>query len=330
LEFLGKSGDVDKLQQALGVNGSLGNSPATTAYYLLLVQEDERALAYLESIRAHKEHIIYLYPFRVFELSWVLNNLTFSSLPITEFAGEEAWESLQSMLTPKGAGLDPSFGIPDGDITSACCRVLLEAGCEVDPLILAQYENEEEHIFHTYEYERNVSVSTNAHAMEALQLMPNYPDCRRTREQIAIMLLDNREYDTYWTDKWHASPYYATAHALVALLREKSYLAYACQHTVEWLLHTQRDDGSWGFYDQSTAEETAYALTALLHYNQHERIDQDVLHQGAAYLVHNYQENNISYPEFWIGKDLFVPYEVVRSAILATLILYEEIFGCPL
>lgn len=328
LEFLGESGDIDQLQRALSENGSLGNSPAATTYYLLLGQEDDRAMAYLESVRAHEDHVIYLYPFRIFELSWVLNNLTFSGLSITEFAGDDVWDDLLSVLGPKGAGLDPTFGIPDGDITSACCRVLLEAGYGVDPLILARYENKQEHIFHTYEYERNVSVSTNAHALEALQLMSGYPDCRRTREQIAIMLLDNREYDMYWTDKWHASPYYATAHAMVALLREDSYLAHACRHTVNWLLHTQRYDGAWGFFGQSTPEETAYALTALLHYHQYEPLDQEVLHRGAEYLARTYRRDDTSYPEFWIGKDLFVPYDVVRSAILAALILYEEVFGC--
>src|SRR5262245_8544998 len=46
LEFLGHSADLDQLQQALASNGSLGNSPAATAYYLLLKGEDERALAY--------------------------------------------------------------------------------------------------------------------------------------------------------------------------------------------------------------------------------------------------------------------------------------------
>lgn len=131
----------------------------------------------------------------------------------------------------------------------------------------------------------------------------------------------------YWTDKWHASPYYATAHALVALLREGDYLAHACRHTVNWLLHTQRKDGSWGFFGKGTAEETAYVLTALLHYNRYEAIDPGILHQGADYLMHTYSSTNSSYPALWIAKCLYAPYEIIRSAILAAIILYNNTLG---
>ncbi|MDZ7704255.1 MAG: hypothetical protein U5L04_07230 [Trueperaceae bacterium] len=78
--------------------------------------------------------------------------------------------------------------------------------------------------------------------------MPHYPDAEAMREKVTVTLLDNRVFNTYWIDKWHASPYYATAHALIGLLQEGDYLAQACRHTVDWLLHTQREEtGSGGF-----------------------------------------------------------------------------------
>jgi halimadienyl-diphosphate synthase len=327
LEFLGRSGDPDRLQQALTGNGSLGTSPATTAYYLLLRQHDDHALAYLEAVQNHMDHVITVYPFRTFELTWVLNNLAFSGVPITEFADEHIWQGLQDVLGSAGAGMDPEFGIPDGDTTSVCCRVLLAAGYDVDPLILAQFEDKRKGVFRTWDYERNASVSTNAHALEALHLMPDYPDQRRVQEQIVITLLDNRKYNVFWVDKWHASPYYATAHALVALLKGGGPMALAHRHVVDWCLHTQRDDGSWGFYERGTPEETAYALTALLHCHRFEPIELDVLHRGADYLACTYQGDDSAHPEFWIAKCLFTPYAVVRSAILSALILYNETFG---
>lgn len=329
LEFLGRSADPALLRHALASNGSLGNSPATTAYYLLLCQNSEPALAYLESALDHMPHIIYLYPFRIFELSWVLNNLAFRGLPVTELAVHTVWEDLHSEMGPAGIGLDPAFGIPDGDITAVSSRLLVSAGYDVDPLILAQFEDRKTHIFRTYEYERNASVGTNVHALEALNLMPDYPDRQLVREQIILMLLDNRTFKTYWIDKWHTSPYYGTAHVLVGLLREEACLVSACRHTVDWLLHTQREDGSWGFFWQGTAEETAYALIALLHYNRYEPVDPDILHRGAAYLERMYRGADSSYPELWIGKCLYVPHDVVRSAILAALILYGETRGSP-
>lgn len=327
LEFLGRSGDTKQLREALASNGSLGNSPATTAYYLLLCPGDRQAIAYLEAVRCHMGHAIMLYPFHLFELIWVLNNLAFSGLPITEFATQNIWEELQKNLGPGGIALDPTFDIPDGDNTAVCSRLLTLAGYDVDPLILAQFEDKKTRTFRTYSYERNASVGTNVHALETLSLMPNYPDCRDVRKQIAIMLLDNRMFNIYWIDKWHTSPYYATAHALVGLLREGSYLAHACRHSIDWLLHTQRNDGSWGFFKHGTPEETSYTLTALLYYHRYEPIDPDVLHRGAAYLLRTYQGANSTYPALWIDKCLYVPYDIVRSAVLAALILYDETFG---
>ena len=327
IEFLGRSSDAECLEKALFSNGSLGNSPAATAYYLLLRPDDERALAYLESVRSHAEHIIYLYPFRIFELTWLLNNLTYSGIPVTKFADQDIWQDLQSALGPNGVGLDLEFGIPDGDITSVCCRLLLEAGRDVDPSILAHYENKTTRVFRTYDYERNVSVSTNVHALEALNLMSDYPNRHNVQEQVIIALLNNRQYNTYWTDKWHASPYYVTSHALIALSREAPYIVHVCRNTIDWIAGTQRDDGSWGFFEFGTPEETAYALMALLHYDRYELVDRDVIRRGAAYLERTYQGIDSIYPEFWIGKDLFSPTAVACSAILAALILYHERFG---
>jgi halimadienyl-diphosphate synthase len=328
LEFLGRHGDVDQLQRAVGRNGSLGNSPAATSYYLLLNPSDSRAWTYLERVRRYNTSVIYLYPFRTFEITWVLNNLMFSGTDINEYLSPVILDDLEESLGLDGVGLDIEFGIPDGDITSVCSHILLAAGRSVDPVILSKYENLETHLFRTYNYERNLSVSTNVHVLNALNLMPGYPQRDLVREQIILMLLDSRKYNMYWTDKWHASPYYATAHAVVGLLSERNYLAHACSHTIDWILHTQRDDGSWGFFDRGTAEETSYALTALLHQHQYRPVDVDVIHSGVDFLLERYCNNAISsYPEFWIGKDLFVPLDVVRSAILAALILYERVLG---
>lgn len=331
LEFLGKSADVNQLRNALASNGSLGNSPATTAYYLLLAQNDQRALDYLNFVRENLKNVIYLYPFRSFELSWVLNNLSFCGLPIERFATNETIGQLSSAMGTTGIGLDSTFNIPDGDITAVSSRLLLMAGYDVDPNILYQFENQKTHIFRTYEYERNISVGTNIHALDALRKMPDYPNRRETQDAMRKMLITRRIYDVYWIDKWHASPYYGTVHALVGLLQEGTQMVEACTQTVDWLIHTQRPDGSWGFFEESTAEETAYALTALLHYNMHKPIDADILHRGAAYLAYaclayNNRKNN-GYPELWIGKCLYAPYDVIRSAILSALILYNEIFG---
>jgi halimadienyl-diphosphate synthase len=327
LEFLGHAGDPLLLSQAVNGNGSLGNSPATTAYYLLRRPDDERAWAYLDRMQSTMGHPVYLYPFAMFELAWVLNNFAFCETPITAFADHRLWEQLYGHITPSGIGLDPSFGIPDGDTTSVACRLLIEAGYDVAPTILASFEDAATRTFRTYDYERNVSVGTNVHALEALDLMPGYPDREQVRDQVLLMVLDGCQFNVYWTDKWHTSPYYATSHVLVALLRHGTFLIRTIQPAVDWLIHAQRADGSWGFFETGTAEETAYALIALLHYRRHAHVNPDILQRGAAYLAHAYDQIDPPFPELWIGKCLFLPQDVVRSAILAGLILYEEAFG---
>lgn len=329
LEFLGAAADASRLEQALTCNGSLGNSPAATAYYLLYHGAgNKRALNYLTEVREHQKDIIYLYPFRTFELTWVLNNLAFAGLPITNFVEKPVLDRLRAELGDTGVGLDPTFGIPDGDITAVCSYLLLRAGYDIPSNILARFEDKQHAFFCTYEYERNPSAGTNIHALAALKLMLDYKNYEETRDNIVVTLLSMRRYNIYWVDKWHTSPYYATAHALVGLLKEGSHIMHICRETVDWLVHTQRKDGSWGFFQVGTAEETAYVLTALLHYYRRYRIfPRDVLDRGAAYLARTYLGENHMYPELWIGKCLYTPQDIVRAANLAALILYEQTFA---
>jgi halimadienyl-diphosphate synthase len=328
LEFLGRAGDPDRMQAAIGGNGSLGSSPAATAYYLSLYPDDERAWAYLNTVRQRCRQIVCLYPFRSFELTWALVHLSYCGRPVTEFAGPDIWQGLLSSVTSSGIALDPAFGIADADCTSVGAQLLLKAGYDFDPLILTRFQDKKTRLFHTYDYERNISMGVNAHVLDALRLMPDYPDRYQVHEEILFALLANRVYDTYWIDKWHASPYYATAHVVMALLQEGSYLVHAYIHSIDWLLHTQRDDGSWGFFADGTAEETAYAMLALLHWHQHRHLTNvDVFHRAAEYLARAYPNPDATYPGLYIGKVLFAPYDVVRAAILSALILYAEIFN---
>jgi halimadienyl-diphosphate synthase len=329
LEFLGKDGDPEKMRQALAVNGSLGNSPATTSYYLLREGNDDKALAYLEGMLAHNQQVIYLHPFHTFELAWVLHSLSFCYEPLTNLVDVSAWEELRDNLSERGIGLDPTFGIEDGDITSVTVRLLTLAGYPVNPGVLARFEDREQHVFRTYNYERNASIGTNIHALEAISLLSEYPEKQESHDRILAFLMAHRVFDTYWVDKWHASPYYATTHVLVGISKAALEMLGECRRAVEWIVHTQREDGSWGYFDQGTVEETAYALTALLHCRQYFPIDDRPLHQGAAYLYRETVEghDDYLYPPLWIGKPLYVPYDVVKAAVLAALALYEDVFG---
>jgi halimadienyl-diphosphate synthase len=235
---------------------------------------------------------------------------------------------LQMALTPQGVSFDPTFLVVDGDVTSVTMRVLLEAGCEVDPQSLAAFQNPETLLFRTYAFERNISISTNFHALEVLHYLPQFPESVATRNSVLTTLLRQFTYDMYWIDKWNASPYYVTSHAIVALLEEGSAPPHTWSPSIDWILHTQRDDGAWGYFQVSTAEETAYALIALLHYHRQYRLTNvKPLHRAVEYLASHADDSVEKIPPLYIGKGLYAPYDIVRATILGALILYEETFG---
>lgn len=329
MEFLGLQGDSKRLQQMLGQNGSIANSPATTAYLLLQGGNSQAALDYLERMKTQPGGIPHFYPLRIFEIAWVLEHLSFGGLPLHEdtLIEPSIWEELWAAVSEEGVAMDPAFGINDGDTTAVTARLLTLSGRPVDPMVLGCFEDPGARIFRTFRFERNASVSTNAHALEALALMPDYPDRQEVWDRIVTMLLAERKYQSYWIDKWHASPYYATSHVLLSLLHTKESLVTECLGSVDWLIHMQRDDGSWGHFARGTVEETAYALLTLFHYHRaFNLVDAEVLRRGAAYLWRA-SEASDSYPDLWIAKSLFAPEGIIRAAVLSAKLLFEETFG---
>ncbi|HUF38194.1 MAG TPA: hypothetical protein VMN57_06710 [Anaerolineales bacterium] len=336
LEFLGATADPKDLHGAVFDNGSLGNSPATTAFYIrTCLSRGEPytpgAKAYLDRVSSAYNPTIYLYPFRHFENLWVLNNLALidGSQKFLEWVPETYLNELERAVGSRGVALDDEFGIPDADCTSVAYYLLALAGRRVDPAALAGYEVPGERIFRTYFFERNPSVSTNIHALDALRLMPDYPDREEVIERIEAMLFASRRFNLFWTDKWHASPYYATAHALVTLLGSHRKVRRECLDTIEWMIHNQREDGSWGYFNMGTPEETAYALLALQQAFKYKLVPADVLRKGADYLigVSGLEDPQPGYVELWLGKCLYAPYDIIRATILAALIRHEQIFN---
>jgi halimadienyl-diphosphate synthase len=328
LEFLDTLVDLNRIHQLLGPNGAIANSPATTAYYVLQADKSPEALAYLERTTALSEGVPAFYPFRTFELAWVLEHLSFGGLSLDSLIQDSTWRELLATLDEDGVSMDPTFGIKDGDTTAVTEHVLALGGHSVDPMILHRFEKPKLRIFSTFDFERNASTSTNAHALGALAVMPDYPDRQEVLDRIAAWLLSDRVYDTYWVDKWHTSPYYATSHALIALIETQRTLLAEYDSSIEWLLHTQRGDGSWGYFDRGTAEETAYALLALLRYHRRVKpVAREILDNGVSSLSPSVEETSRDYPDLWIAKSLFAPGSVIRAAILAAINLYQDTFG---
>jgi halimadienyl-diphosphate synthase len=317
LEFMGDQVDIDLMRSA---------QAQTTAFLVLKTGSNNKALDYLESMRDLPGGIPAFHPYRTYETAWVLEHLAFGGLHLKELVGMSVWETLLSDLESDGVGIDPTYSIKDGDTTSVTLNVLTLGGQPVNPMILHHFEEPKTHTFRTFTFERNASVTTNAHALEALSFMPDYPNRDEVRSRILAMLLADRRYESYWIDKWHASPYYATAHVLIALINHGTEAVVShCTSSTDWLLHTQRDDGSWGYFNRGTAEETAYALLALLHYHrQVAPVDRTILKKGAFYLYREMQTKNTVYPEMWISKTLSASNSIIEAAILAAINLYQN------
>jgi halimadienyl-diphosphate synthase len=215
----------------------------------------------------------------------------------------------------RGIAFEAGLSLLDGDDTALTFEVLKRFGRNVDLEGLLYYE--EQDYFRCYGLESNPSTSTNVHALGALRqagLEVQQPPVQKALR----FLRRTRTARTFWFDKWHASPFYATTHAVIAAAGYDDALV---QNAVRWIMQTQHADGSWGYY-VPTAEETAYCLQALVTWKrQGGRVPGEVLKRGAAWLTDHAEP---PYPPLWIGKCLYGPTLVLRAAILSALSLVNQ------
>ncbi|MCS7483590.1 prenyltransferase/squalene oxidase repeat-containing protein [Umezawaea endophytica] len=302
------------LVNLLSPNGSVGYSPAATAWYAS-VTADDTAIGYLLSVVGADGGVPNVGPIDVFENAWTLLNIG-----LTRFDRPEGTDRLLSIVedtwTPgRGVSFGAGFRPEDGDDTAVASEVLCRAGREPDLEALSSYAGTE--YFHCWPTERNPSVSTNVHMLGALRAAGLSDDDPLVRKAVGYLAV-SQDGAGSWIDKWHVSPYYATAHAVLAGIGLRDDVFAGAR---DWLVRTQRADGSWGCY-LPTAEETAYCLQALTAARrQGEPVPEEVLRRGYDWLVRHAAE---PFPWLWIGKCLYAPDVVVRSAVLSALALVEE------
>jgi hypothetical protein len=262
----------------------------------------------------------YTAPIDVFEIGWGLWNLS-----LTEPNKAEMQAKCQSHLdflyshwrSQEGIAACSGLSLTDGDTSVMIYEALKYYGREVDLEQVLKYYEASDH-FLCFPLESDPSVSTNVHFLSALHTA-GYDIEHPFTQRVLRFLQRARIKDSYWFDKWHSSPYYPTAHAIINCL---PYDQLMIESSVQWILATQRHDGSWGHF-LPTAEETAYCLQALILWRRHGGgyITPDVIRRGATWLAENMDQ---PYTPLWIGKSLYTPVEVVRSAVLSALKLAEQ------
>jgi halimadienyl-diphosphate synthase len=297
----------------------VGHSPAATAYYLLQTGGNAHALTYLNQAM-HAGSVPPVTPIDVFERGWVLWNLTLTPewLEKALFASiQPHLEFLDSFWHPtQGIGFASAYEAKDADGTSVVQSVLSHFGRPKQIETVLFYE--EATYFRCFSLEANYSTSANIHVLDALMragLDPAHPSVRKV-----VQFLSKEQHSAgFWRDKWHASPYYTTSHAMIALAP----LAHpGIQGAIQWMLSTQNKKGGWGFY-LPTAEETAYCVQALIWcYKMGFAVPQEAIQRGATWLRGH---RTPPYPPLWIGKCLYAPVNVIRSTILSALMLAESL-----
>jgi halimadienyl-diphosphate synthase len=307
--------DVENLQEE---NGSVACSPAATAFFALHVRpHDSRALTFLQKY-AIDGALPYVVPIDVFELAWPLWNLALAGdldgdllalcQPHLDYL-EKAWKP------GEGVAALTELSLMDGDDTAVTYEALARFDRAVDLEGVLHFEKDGH--FRCYGLEANPSISTNIHVLGALRQAGLGME-HRAVQKVLLFLQRVQTMQMFWFDKWHASPYYATAHAVIACAGLADDLV---DDAVYWILATQGPDGAWGYY-MPTAEETAYCLQALVTWKrQGHAVPNDVLKRGALWLTDHAEP---PYPPLWIGKCLYYPELVVRSAVLSALTMAAQ------
>ncbi|WP_245592573.1 prenyltransferase/squalene oxidase repeat-containing protein [Actinomadura rifamycini] len=311
--------------------GTIGASPAATAAWLGHgpVEPSSPARWYLETVVAeHGGPVPCGFPLTVFERGWVLAWLARADVP---FAVPP--ELVLSLTTPLGPlGTSAADGLPaDADTTSGALYALALLGAPHPPDALHAYELDAH--FCTWQGEDGASITTNAHVLEAFgQYLAARGDAldgadaaryAASARKAARWLRGQQAPDGSWLDRWHASPFYATACAAVALAGfggPESGGAVAAAR--RWVLDAQREDGSWGHWE-GTAEETAYAVQLLL-------LTGGIPDTGTLRAVGRAcplllrslaAPDDDAEPAMWHDKDLYRPAAIVRAAVISALAL---------
>lgn len=320
VEMVGKELHLIDAKNLQENNGSVACCPSATAFYILNITPDPAALKFLSDISINGASPD-IGPIAPFEWAWILWNLALTNSIDDEMRAlcQPSLDGLKSYWTDEGIPSVSGFSLRDGDTSGVAHEVLSVFGCPVDLKGMLHYEHDE--YFTCFALEDNPSMSCNAHVLGALR-HAGFEVQHPSIQKILRFLVQTQTRHSFWFDKWHASPYYTTCHAIIACA---GYADEIVETAVDWILNTQNEDGSWGYY-ASSAEETAYCLQALAVWKRQgkgeEEIPTDILKHGAEWLE---AHMNDPYPWLWIGKSLYCPELVVESAILSALMLVEQL-----
>jgi len=311
--------NLDTAATAFEPTGSIAGSPSATAAVLLnSTGTFSPALDYLRRTVQPDGGVPVAVPIDLFETAWATNILRNAKLVTADHPHiRRILNWLWQHWDPaRGASFSSLNNAPDLDITATSFLVLHWAGYSPNPTVFTAFEEVDR--FVCYPDESDPSLSVQVRLLAALKAYGYPPDHPWVQKITAF--LTHYEHSTPWIDKWHTSPYYIYNASIPALTDIKPSLATQQLH---YVLDHQRTDGGWGHYMTSTPEETAYALQILLWWHCNvSKIEMSRLSAAATYLT---AHRNGPFPESWVSKCLYIPLQIVKASILATLYTYSTL-----
>ncbi|MFE7401815.1 prenyltransferase/squalene oxidase repeat-containing protein [Streptomyces sp. NPDC057557] len=297
--------------------GLLGSSPAATA--ARAARQPATTAQAITDLTAVAQRYGGLFPeaapLRVVERLWVAAALARAHLPAAALPTVRGWA--EEIYDPQGVRGAPGL-MTDADDTAMAVLVASLVGLPYDPAPLDLFHNGSH--YDCYIGEDTGSVTANAHALQALvSHLRHRPTAEHTYGPRAAKLCDwligRQQPEGHWSDKWHASPYYATARSVTALTQYGGHHASrAARSAAAWTTDTQRADGSWGVWG-GTAEETAYAVKILLNATTPTPRRTRALHLAETYL-HTTSHTGHQHPALWHDKTLYAPTAVIEAEVL--------------
>lgn len=313
LETYGKSLKKENLQSLIQNNEkTIGLSPSATLWCATMLNNERLFINQKKLISHNNNSIATLYPIDIYEIGWSLYNKALAdpeSITNPDNTVKQLLNHLLSNWQKNGISISQDFPLIDLDDTVIVYKLLTMAGHKLDTKWLDYYE--EDNYYRCYPMERLASVSVNIHLLDSLHLFPKGKRKQRAIKKVLSFVNSQKIENSYWEDKWHISPLYTTSHAIISLLETP----YDLKPTIQWLLKHQRKNGSWGWKNSGSCEETAYIIQALCYYHKYH--PQKQIHQALSKAKEYMdKESNIyKYPEMWTGKVLYCPQKVVSSAI---------------
>ncbi len=303
-------------------NHSISVSPSATAAFLLKYPSRNGALGYLQETLVTNSDggMAQFNPLDVYEVAWALNHLRLAgAITPDDPIVRDLLNFLAQRWSPQSGATTSTYSLTyESDNTSAVFTLLRWGGYDVSGDVFYYYETDDH--FCCYRGETNPSVSAMIRTLAALRFCVDHPDYRRWVAKIVDYLHKSDQNGSFWTDKWHISPYYVTSIALNALRGIDENLA---RTRLKWILRTQNDDGGWGYHGTSTPEETAYCLEGLIQWDQTvERVPPTIIDDAARYLRRHTDFDQLV--PLWIGKTVYTPTNIVKAAILGALFAYEN------